>query len=159
MKHFLTIFILTVIVQWSCLKAPEYPIEPIINFVGLTSEVMKQGAFNSDSTIITFSFTDGDGDLGDNDSVNIFLTDERIDTITTSFKIPLLSQSAGAKGISGEIAIKVYTTCCLFPNGQTPCTPSSQYPVDSLVYGIYIIHRGQHMSNIIYTPAIKLLCQ
>ena len=143
MKHFLTIFILTVIVQWSCLKAPEYPIEPIINFVGLTSEVMKQGAFNSDSTIITFSFTDGDGDLGDNDSVNIFLTDERI----------------GAKGISGEIAIKVYTTCCLFPNGQTPCTPSSQYPVDSLVYGIYIIDRGQHKSNIIYTPAIKLLCQ
>lgn len=91
--------------------------------------------------------------------MNIFLTDERIDTITTSFKIPLLSQSAGAKGISGEIAIKVYTTCCLFPNGQTPCTPSSQYPVDSLVYGIYIIDRGQHKSNIIYTPAIKLLCQ
>ena len=159
MKRIFLLFVITGIINWSCLKAPEYPIEPVINLITVSNEFMKQGDFNTDSTIIVFGFTDGDGDLGDNDSVNIFLTDERIGQSAGTFKIPFLSQNAGAKAISGEIAIKVYTTCCLFPNGQPPCTVSTQYPVDSLVYSIYIEDRAKHKSNVIKTTPIKLLCQ
>lgn len=153
------VFLLMVILLSGCLKAPEYPVEPIINLISVSSDVMKQDNFNTDSIVIVFGFTDGDGDLGDNDSVNIFLTDERIGQSAGTFKIPLLSQSAGAEGISGEIAVRVYTTCCLFPNGQPPCTPSTEYPVDSLVYSIYIEDRANHKSNVIQTIPIKLLCQ
>jgi len=159
MKNVFFLLLVFLTIQWSCLKAPEYPIEPVINLIQVTNDVMKQGDFNTDSTTIVFGFTDGDGDLGDNDSVNIFLTDERINQSAGTFKIPFLSQNAGAKGISGEIAIKVYTTCCIFPNGQPPCTVSTQYPIDSLVYSIYIEDRAQHKSNVIRTSPIKLLCQ
>ncbi|MCO6461663.1 MAG: hypothetical protein J5I59_09680 [Saprospiraceae bacterium] len=146
-------------VNWSCLKAPEYPDEPVIDFISLSKNVVKQSQFNQDSTYITFSFTDGDGDLGDNDSVNIFLTDQRTKINPTLFKIPFLSQNAGAKGISGEIKLRVYSECCIYPNGETPCYPSTTYPTDTLVYSIYIKDRAGHKSNIIYTPPIILLCQ
>ncbi len=159
MKNIVLLLFLMPILYSGCLKAPEYPIEPIINLIGISSDVMKQDNFNSDSIVIVFGFTDGDGDLGDNDSVNIFLIDERIGISAGTFKIPLLSQSAGAKGISGEIAVRVYSTCCLFPNGQPPCTTSTEFPVDSLVYSIYIEDRADHKSNVIFTPPIKLLCQ
>ena len=50
----------------SCQKSVEYPIEPKITYEGFTY------LFNADSTfsgegIISFSYTDGDGDLGLND--------------------------------------------------------------------------------------------
>lgn len=158
LKYF-GVFCLVLFVNWSCLKAPEYPDEPVIDFISLSKNVVKQSQFNEDSTYITFSFTDGDGDLGDNDSVNIFLTDQRTKINPTLFKIPFLSQSAGAKGISGEIKLRVYSECCIYPNGETPCYPSTTYPTDTLVYSIYIKDRAGHTSNIIYTPPIILLCQ
>ena len=65
----------------------------MINFISLSKDVVKQSQFNLDSTYITFGFTDGDGDLGDRDSVNIFLTDQRIKTNPIVYKIPLLAQN------------------------------------------------------------------
>ncbi|HNB61261.1 MAG TPA: hypothetical protein PLC60_01600 [Saprospiraceae bacterium] len=146
-------------IQWSCLKAPEYPIEPIISFISVSNSVIKQSQFNGDSTYITFGFTDGDGDLGDQDSVNIFVTDQRTNIHPTVYKIPFLKQNNGAKGISGEIRIRLFSECCIYPNGQVPCTPSTEFPTDTLIYSIYIKDRAGHQSNIIYTTPIVLLCQ
>jgi len=159
MRSIAGICLLCSLIHWSCLKAPEYPIEPVINFISVSKDVMKQSDFNQDSTYVTFGFTDGDGDLGDADSVNIFVTDERIARNPTIFKIPLLSQSAGAKGISGEIRLRMFSECCIFPNGQQPCEPSAQFPTDTLTYSIYIQDRAGHKSNVIYTTPIILLCQ
>jgi hypothetical protein len=156
---FRILFCILTVTNWSCLKAPDYPIEPVINFISLSKDVVKQSQFNLDSTYITFGFTDGDGDLGDRDSVNIFLTDQRIKTNPIVYKIPLLAQNSGAKGISGEIKLRVYSECCIYPNGETPCFPSTTYPTDTLVYSLYIKDRAGHKSNIIYTPPIILLCQ
>ena len=156
---FRILFCILTVTNWSCLKAPDYPIEPVINFISLSKDVVKQSQFNLDSTYITFGFTDGDGDLGDKDSVIIFLTDQRIKTNPIVYKIPLLAQNSGAKGISGEIKLRVYSECCIYPNGETPCFPSITYPTDTLVYSLYIKDRAGHKSNIIYTPPIILLCQ
>ena len=56
-----------VMAMMSCQKPVEYPIEPIIAYEGFTY------LFNTDSTfsgegVISFSYTDGDGDLGLDDS-------------------------------------------------------------------------------------------
>ncbi len=159
MKKIIGLLLFVLLIQWSCLKAPEYPIEPIINFISVSNNVMKQSQFNGDSTFITFGFTDGDGDLGDQDSVNIFVTDQRIKINPTVYKIPFLKQNSGAKGISGEIRIRLFSDCCIYPNGQIPCTPSTEFPTDTLIYSIFIKDRAGHQSNVIYTTPIVLLCQ
>lgn len=142
-----------------CIDAPEYPLEPVIHFISMDKDTLVQDNFDTDWTTLTFGFTDGDGDLGDFDSINVFLIDTRIQDTTVRYKIPFLSQSAGAKAISGEIAIKLNTTCCIFTNGQAPCTPSSIQPVDTIIYDIIIKDRANHYSNVIQSPPIYLLCQ
>ncbi|MFM8489104.1 MAG: hypothetical protein ACKOCH_22455, partial [Bacteroidota bacterium] len=47
-----------------CIKPPNYSDTPEISFSGLSKSVMQQGRSEGDSVIISFSYTDGDGDLG-----------------------------------------------------------------------------------------------
>lgn len=52
---------------------------------------MKQGDLNQDSLWLSFSFEDGDGDLGFGSSSgnqDIFLIDKRTDQLQDAFKIP-----------------------------------------------------------------------
>lgn len=143
---------------FACIKPPSYPIEPVIEFVGLSKNVIQQSTLNEDSITINFTFTDGDGDLGDNDSINIFVTDTRQDFIANKFRIPYIPPEGAANGISGEVSIVTYSTCCIFPDGQVPCTPSDTYPVDTLTYKIQIRDRAGNLSNFIETPPILVLC-
>jgi len=43
----------------ACVKAPSYPIVPAIEFKSVSSDYLKSGYTDT----ITFSFTDGDGDI------------------------------------------------------------------------------------------------
>lgn len=52
------------ILALGCVQPPDYPIEPVIEYVGLTKNTMLQGKTGEDETYITISFTDGDGDIG-----------------------------------------------------------------------------------------------
>lgn len=143
---------------FACIKPPSYPIEPVIEFTSLSKFTIKQSTLNVDSITINFSFTDGDGDLGDSDSINIFVTDTRQDFVANKFRIPFIPPEGAANGISGEVSIVTYSTCCIFPDGQVPCTPSTAYPVDTLTYKIQIRDRAGNLSNIIETPPIFVLC-
>ena len=143
----------------SCLDAPDYPDEPQITFLNLSKTVLKQGSLFEDSTFVRFEFTDGDGDLGDEEQVNIFLKDQRdtSDNFTT-FKIPFIPEEGAGNGISGEITLLLYTSCCIYENGQAPCTINNAETTDSLVYDLFIEDRAGNPSNQITLPPIILLC-
>lgn len=153
-------FILAASIVFSgCLRPPEYPLEPVIEFRQLSRDWMSQDQFNTDSLLITISFTDGDGDIGTEDGTfDLFITDTRDNFMPPAYRLPKVPEQGTGNGISGEISFVVFTTCCFFPDGQDPCTVNPTYPTDTLSYLIYIRDRAGHTSNVIETPPIVLLC-
>lgn len=154
----LSVFILFFL---NCSKSDVLSIIPKIEYIGVNKFEMKQGDLNQDTLVLQFKFEDGDGDLGYGTQVtraDIFVKDSRTGNLQDSFKLPDLppSQNDPQKGI---ISILIFTTCCLFPDGTPPCETPMKYPVDSLQYLIFIKDKAGHMSNIIHSDFIKLLCQ
>jgi hypothetical protein len=148
----------------ACIKRPEYPIEPVIQYEGLNKRTIAQGSSSAlpDTLNLRFSFTDGDGDLGyENDSLDIFLTDSR-DGFIENLKLPVFPSQGTGIGISGEITVRIFNKpfniCCTFPNGQVPCTPSTVFPIDTFSYGIQIRDRAGHFSNKVQSEVITVLC-
>ncbi|MCF8238266.1 MAG: hypothetical protein K9I85_08940 [Saprospiraceae bacterium] len=154
------LFLLPVLFLTACLTAPEYPIEPHIEYLRMTKGTMVQNQLNTDSLLLTIGFTDGDGDIGlEGGGFDLFITDTRDNVMPPAYRIPKVPEQGIGNGISGEISFIIYTTCCYFPNGQDPCTSSTTYPVDTLSYLVYINDRAGHQSNVIETPPILLQCQ
>ena len=153
----------------ACTQPPEYPIEPVIKYERMTKTTLQQGDGTEDETWITFSFTDGDGDIGffkegsTTVETDLFIRDLRLDAVTEKFTIPFVPELGSANGISGEVTFRLYTTCCIFPewvSGQpAPCDVSPEYPVDTVRYELYIKDRAGHESNRIQTEPIFLLCE
>lgn len=145
----------------ACINAPDYPDEPVIEYIGVSKSSMIQDNLNTDSLFLYFSFTDGDGDLGHNPndtSRNVFIRDLRTGNIQDRFKSPYIPEEGIGNGISGDMQLLLYTTCCLFPNNIPPCSAPSQYPIDTLIYEIYIKDRAGNVSNTITTEPIILRC-
>lgn len=160
MKSYALSLVLFAVAHTGCLKAPEYPIEPQIEFLRLSRNVMAQSPFNNDSILLTIGFTDGDGDIGrDDGTFDLFITDTRDSFMPPAYRLPRVPEQGIGNGISGEISFVVYTTCCFFPDGQDPCTVNPAFPTDTLRYLIYLRDRAGHQSNVLETPPIVLLCQ
>ncbi len=164
----ISVFAILFLLLAGCTNPPEYPIEPQIEYLSMSKSVMLQGQGTEDTTYITFAFTDGDGDLGHfqegggNETLDIFLTDLRTGAQAESFILPFVPELGAGNGISGEITVRMLTTCCIYPPWVTdalPCESSQQYPVDTLQYEIYIVDRAGHESNRIRTDFIYLQCQ
>ena len=159
MKIKILLYLFLIIAFATCIRPPDYPIEPQIEFVGMTKTTMRQGFGTEDSVYITLSFTDGDGDLGGisgKDSLNVFITDKRNNKpVEQTFRIPFVPEAGAKNGISGEIRFLMYTTCCL---SLEPCIATPVRPTDTLIYDIYIKDRAGHASNIIKTYPIILQC-
>ncbi len=143
-----------------CIRPPDYPVEPQIEFVGMTKTTMRQGFGSEDSVYYTLSFTDGDGDLGGvsgKDSLNVYITDKRNNKpVEQTFRIPFVPEAGANNGISGEIRFLMFTTCCL---SLEPCIATPSRPTDTLSYDIYIKDRAGHKSNVVQTKPIILLCK
>lgn len=153
-------FALFLLALGHCIQPPDYPKEPVIAFKNMTRSVLRQGTGTSDTTHVTITFTDGDGDLGDTDSLNVFVIDGRDQFLKSKFRIPFIPEEGVGNGISGEITLRLNTSCCIFPgNVLPPCSPSTDFPTDTLRYIIYIKDRAGHESNRIETGEIVLLCQ
>ncbi len=148
-----------VLLLGSCLQPPAYPIEPVIEFLGFSAAEMRQGQFNDDSVLVFIGFTDGDGDLGNDREVNVFVRDLRDDFISDRFRIPRIPEIGANNGISGEMILTLYNTCCIFPDGAPPCTPSMTTLTNELRYEIYLEDRAGNRSNVIQTPPITLHCR
>ena len=152
--------IAVVVAFFSCANPPDFPLEPIITYESISVNTINQSAIESDSARITISFTDGDGDLGreNMDSVDIFIIDNRIDFMQPGFVIPFIGLQGVGKGISGEITFVAPPNCCIFENGLPPCQPSTEFPIDTVTYDIFIVDRAGNESNRVTTEPIFIRC-
>jgi hypothetical protein len=156
------VFTLVATALWSCVDSPNFPIEPRIEFLGLTKDTMRQGIFQEDSLTVVFTFQDGDGDIGRTDQEpdnNVFFIDERTGSLDNTFAIPAIPEEGAGNGVEGEVRILLFSTCCIYPDGSDPCLVNAQFPLDTVVYRIYITDRAGHKSNEILTAPIILLCE
>lgn len=153
------LIIVLFITFFSCTQAPDFPVEPVISNFRLNKSILLQGLEKQDSIQFIIDFTDGDGDLGSNDSLNIFILDNRDNSTFEQFQIPFIPEAGANNGIQGTITAYANSTCCTFPNQQPPCTPSEEYPTNELTFTIYIKDRAGNESNHLESPVITLLCQ
>ncbi len=159
--------ILVLIMIWGlymCTEPPNYPKEPRIEYIGMNKTTIVQGSTNAprDTLVITFAFTDGDGDLG-SDTNNLLLRDSRDNSPTPNRIFPIPDQGSG-NGISGEITIRVPNKlagpniCCIFPDRRV-CQTDARFPTDTFSYLIQMTDRAGNVSNIIRTETITIRCQ
>lgn len=152
----------------ACVKEPSYPIVPAIQFKSVSSDFVYSGSVDT----ITFSFTDGDGDIGvrpsDADTCqqcglktgdssclrmggfNVFLIDERVNCIA-EFASANVEPESGSKAIAGEILVitAVDSKKCLI-------VPDPLCPLDTVVYTIILRDKAGHFSNAARTVPIYI---
>jgi hypothetical protein len=166
MQKYLFLLLLLAFFQ-ACVEPPDYPEGPELEFVSLNKDTILQGSpGNNDELRITFSFTDGDGDLGTEPSKPIVLTDMRDGSQEWSFGFDAVPELGAANGISGEMTVIINTgfsgVCCIYERDDqvSPCgQPSILEPIDTLIYQIQVTDRAGNVSNVIQTPPIFVLCQ
>jgi len=145
----------------SCATPPEYPVEPIIEYMGISKDTLRRGAMQEDTTFVTFSFTDGDGDIGNKDSIDLFVTDSRTGVTESQYRVPAVPRLGASNGIKGQITFRLFTTCCIFPPdlGLDPCFgEAASFRYDKVVYEIYLRDRAGNESNRIKTEPIYIRC-
>lgn len=143
----------------SCSKPPDYPDEPIITYERVSVNTLPQDDLLQYSFRLTLSFTDGDGDLGDeNNFANVRVWDSRIgiELDTNTLSIPFIPVQGAGNGISGEMHLLLYSACCIFEGRN--CEPFPELPVDTLTYLIEIEDRAGNVSNRIESEPIFLTC-
>ncbi len=145
----------------ACATDPGFSDTPEIEFISLSKDTMVQNSLNTDSLFLTIAFRDGDGNIGSGSmdvTENIILTDARTGVVFDRFRIPEIPISDIDSGIEGEITMKVFTTCCIFPDGTPPCLSPSAFPTNELTFDIVMVDDGGNRSNEISTQTIILLC-
>jgi len=157
----------------SCQKPVEYPIEPKITYEGFTYLMNPDSTFSGEG-VISFSYTDGDGDLGldDSDTLSPFgfndahyynMLVDYMKCVNGEFvKTPLLSwnvQTQTYDTISFNARFKrlrdsddpkaISGTMDYKLMVQNPFSPN-----DTIKFEIRILDRALHESNVIQTEAI-----
>lgn len=156
----------------NCVRPPDYPAQPVIEFVSLSPDIMLQKAFfakpDSVTTTVTFSYTDGDGDLGypdDDPTTSVIVRDARTPQLTKEYQLPYVDEQGAGNGISGEISLNIPIVCCIpeplngipLPSCDT-LSPSGQLR-DTVVFIIQIKDRAGNLSNTIETAPLILICR
>ena len=161
------LFLFYTFIMASCASPPDYPIEPAIELISISKDTLARNYTDPsdpvifrDTTFVTFSFTDGDGDIGDQDSILLFAIDSR-EGQENLRKIPFVPELGASNGIKGEITFRLFSTCCIFPPDLFLDGCNDEYndmPYDELTYDIYIKDRAGNQSNVITTPPIFIRC-
>lgn len=148
----------------SCIKPPQFPIEPVITYIGVDNPQIFQGSATApnDTLTIHFSFTDGDGDLSfADDSVDVFLIDSRVPQFPITYRIPSINPEGASNGIQGDIWVNIPNkplNICCYINGQA-CAVGTTQAVDTFTYSIQIRDRAGNYSNTIKTERLTVICQ
>lgn len=129
----------------SCKKDKNVDISttPAIEFVSITPTTATE---YKDKIIITISYKDGDGDLGENspDIKNLFLTDTR-NNVTYQYRVSQLAPSGQAIAIQGTLTVELNNTA--ITNGA-----ASQ----AVSFSVYVKDRAGNASNVVSTAAITV---
>lgn len=142
-----------------CMDDTIFPEAPEIEITGMSKNSLSQSFIpDSDSILFTLRFRDGDGDFGSNatDTSKVYFVDSRTN-FEYSFVIPDVMAS-GTRGIEGEITVKTGAVCCIFPDGDIPCTPRPDYPIDTMSYLIYLVDLGGRSSDTLRSDDIYISC-
>jgi hypothetical protein len=136
-------FILVAILFFSCKKEEVVSDIPSIEFKLIAPTTAQE---YTDDIIITISYTDENGDLGENnpDVFNLFVKDSRND-IEYKFRIPELSPNGNDITIQGNFNITI--------NGSGITDESSSQQVN---YSIYVKDRAGNNSDTITTSSITI---
>jgi hypothetical protein len=144
-------------------KAPEYPVEPKIEFLSLSKNTFNAQRGNNipnpaDSILVTFSFQDGDGDIGSDEASDytVGIIDPRfpIDLVNPSrFKIEPFPQNGVGKAITGEMTVKIKGLCC-----KKGCVDPVQPATEAVPFKLFVRDRAGHKSNEIELPLITIPC-
>lgn len=160
-------FLPVALILTHCIQPPDYPVEPVIEYIGMNKKVLNQNQGNNftDTLEVYLKFTDGDGDLGDKDSSNIFYTDSR-----TGFenvrKINPISELGSGNGVSGELYLKFLSgrvvgspdICCAIPERNLVCFVNAAKPTDTMSFFIRIRDRAGNYSNTVKTEVFQIKC-
>ena len=164
---------LMVLLATACQKQPEYPIEPSIAYNGFTY------LFNADSTfsgegILSFSYTDGDGDLGLDDADTLYpfgpndphyynMVVDYLKSVNGEFvKTPLLSWNVMTQTFD-TITFSARFRRLRDSEEPKPISGTMEYtltvqnpfsPNDTIKFEIHILDRALHESNVIQTEPI-----
>ena len=155
MKNIALLSALIILGITACIQPPDYNIEPEIEFVNVSKSQVMQAI---DTFRINFSYTDGDGDIGldlDDPNNNVIIIDSRTG-FEESFKVPVVPQQGASNGISGEISLLVFASCCL--NSNPICLPTQDANPEEITYTIQMFDQAGNASNIIETTPIFLIC-
>lgn len=172
-KHYLIALLFLTMAMLSCQKPMEYPIEPHIKYEGFTYLMNADSTFSGEG-VISFSYTDGDGDLGLNESdtlppfgfhdahyYNMMI--DYLKCVNGEFvKTPLLSwnvQTQSYDTITFNARFKrlrdteepkaISGTMDYTLPVQNPFSPN-----DTIKFEIHILDRALHESNVIQTDPI-----
>jgi len=163
--NILLLGLLTVMIVFSCVNPPDYPNEPVIQYIGVNKSSVYQGngQLPDDTLEMYISFTDGDGDLSFEDSTDIFLYDSRFPSIVSDFSIPSIPEDGTGNGIRGEITIRTINRnmniCCLDNGIACPNLSEVSIDTDTFSYAIKIRDRSGNMSNSVQTEVLSILCR
>lgn len=163
----------------SCQKPVEYPIEPKIAYEGFTYLINEDSTFSGEG-IVSFSYTDGDGDLGldDSDTLPPFgfhdahyynMVIDYLKCVNGEFiKTPLLSPHVPTNPADTLVLYDTVTFNARFKRLRDSEEPRAisgtmEYkltvrnpfsPNDTVKFEIRIFDRALHESNMIQTEAI-----
>ena len=157
----------------SCRKPAQYPIEPQINYNGLTYLCDSTGTFNG-NIVVLLSYTDGDGDLGldDGDTIppfnangehyyNLLLSYQRYEN-GTFVEPPLLSWNNETQNYD-TISFNARFKRLVANDVEKPISGNIDYtmmvknpysPDDTIRFAINMLDRALNLSNTVVTDPI-----
>lgn len=159
---FILPFVFVMVILSSCFKSQDFPIEPIISEPSFL--------IMGDSAVLSFNFTDGDGDIGLDDSeknppydtssyyyYNLYLDyyekddvngwqrgiDLAGDSISFSYRLEPIIVKGKSRGIKGSMDVTINAF-------QNPFSSQS----DTIKFTVKLIDKALHESNVIETAEI-----
>jgi hypothetical protein len=144
MKKVLCILLLAIWIS-GCKKDEEkYSDIPAITFESINPGSVQQ---LKDSVIVTIGYTDGNGDLGENNSAvkNAFITDSRND-LTYSFRVKQLAPNDANIIIKGRLLIVIPQVALNNLSGTS----------ETATFSVYVEDRAGNKSNVVNTSSITI---
>lgn len=142
----------------ACEKPPIYDDTPSISWGSFSQDTIQQLSGEVD---VTFNFTDGDGDLGDNgggeDDILIIDT-RRTPNDTLRYKIPTIDQQGVVSGISGSISVSLSQLCGINRNNPLILCQTQPNYYDPVVFKLAIKDNAGRWSNNVLSDTLYIKC-